>query len=169
MPSTKTIEAKIEGLKPILARMERWKGGKQRKVIRAAISKASTVILQEVKSRVPKRSGLLKKSMGRKVKTYTRTGTVIAIVGPRVGHRKLYKGNYIDPVKYAHLVEFGRKASVVRKKKVMSDGSVIYGKKTKPVAPKPFIRQSWAARKHDVRKIIIDELNRGIKRELAKQ
>lgn len=65
--------------------------------------------------------GLLKKSLGQKVKTYAKSNTVVAIVGPRKGFRKRIgtitrgknKGQpvYADPVKYAHLVELGTRHS----------------------------------------------------------
>ncbi len=68
------------------------------------------------------KGGQLKKSLGSKVKSYSRTKTSVAIIGPRTGFRKqigvYVKGGkkhhagepiIIDPVKYAHLVEKGTK------------------------------------------------------------
>ena len=61
--------------------------------------------------------GLLRKSLGYKVKTYTKTGTAVAVCGPRKGFREQIgvvsrgkdKGKpiFADPQKYAHLVENG--------------------------------------------------------------
>lgn len=47
--------------------------------------------------------------------------------------------SYVDPVKYAHLVEGGRKAVRPVKKKTMSGRGVVYGKRAAAVRPRPFM------------------------------
>lgn len=68
--------------------------------------------------------GLLRKSLGYKVKYYTRTGSAVAICGPRsrfrvqigVVSRGPRKGQpvFANPQKYAHLVELGTRHSGAR-------------------------------------------------------
>jgi HK97 gp10 family phage protein len=103
----------------------------QNKILRKAVGDASKIVLKTAKQKVPKgETGLLKKSLGRKISVNRRTGRVVAIVGPRTGYKSTKKGKKItklgeqfkaaevNPVRYAHLVEKGTKHS----------------------APKPFLR-----------------------------
>ena len=66
----------------------------------------------------PKESGLLRKSIAKKVKTYATSGTVVAVIGPRAGFGKVVvvdkktgRTQYRDPLHYSHLVEFGTKST----------------------------------------------------------
>jgi hypothetical protein len=83
----------------------------ERKVLRQAINVATTPAVRAAKRLAPKgESGLLKKSIGKKIKTYKRTNTAVALVGPRKQTVGEYKGKPRKPSKYAHLVERGTKA-----------------------------------------------------------
>src|SRR5262249_13600056 len=92
----------------------------RKKVLRKAINEASKIVLKAAKANVPRASGLLKKSLGRKVKVYRASGTVVAIIGPRTGfkqdvHRDGRKVAVLaNPTKYAHLVERGTRHSPAR-------------------------------------------------------
>lgn len=138
-----------------LRQMSVLKVAVRNKVLRKAITKASQAMTKLAKRLVPvrKRSdrglvddyrgGLLKKSIGYKVKIYRTTGNAVAIVGPRSGFRKAIgitkrsgrpgKLNldspkrrkrrdprpvgttiYADPVNYAHLVEYGTRHSAAQ-------------------------------------------------------
>ena len=77
-----------------------------RRINRRASSQAITPVLKSAKAKVPKRKGLLKKSLGRKQKSYPRNDVVYSMVGPRKGFKD-EEGN--NPVNYAHLVEKGTK------------------------------------------------------------
>lgn len=73
---------------------------------RRALTKAGRRIVKVAKTRVPKRTGQLKKSLGQKGKTYK--DTVVVIVGPRTGYAITDEtGKRHDPAKIAHLVERG--------------------------------------------------------------
>lgn len=106
-----TMQAKIEGLSGLLKALAGVDAKLRRKATRKAVGEAGKIILRAAKGKVRKKSGLLKKSLGRKVKVYRGTGTAVAIVGPRTGFREtVQRGNrqmLSDPVKYAHLVELG--------------------------------------------------------------
>lgn len=109
------IQGEITGLADALKRLDAVGKKVKKKAVRSAVNHASKLLLREAKSRVPTRTGQLKKSLGRKVKAYP--GAVVGIVGPRTGRRiqigVRQRGNsagtpiMIDPVKYAHLVEYG--------------------------------------------------------------
>ena len=55
----------------------------------------------------PVRSKSLRKSIIVKIKTYQRTGAIVAIIGPSSKYTAEYKGKKVRPVNYAHLVEDG--------------------------------------------------------------
>lgn len=77
----------------------------QNKHGRRAISKAARLLVKAAKTKCPKKTGQLRKSLGFKPKTY-KTG-VYAIVGPRSGFATNVDGKKHDPKKIAHLVEGG--------------------------------------------------------------
>lgn len=169
MPSAKVkmkIESKaINALVARLAQLDRKVG---KKALRAGINEATKVVTKDVKSLVPKRTGQLRKSIGRRVWTKRGGGIIYGIVGPRAGYRILYQGKYINPTKYAHLVEFGRREVVAgiakgkaTGKKVLSsgkDGGQIFGKRVRSVAPRPFMRPGWERNQRRVVGIIIQKL-----------
>lgn len=100
----------------------------QRKVARRAAAKGGRVVSkrakqnlgtvsQSVKAGAP-RTGQMRKATGVKVKSYRRTATVAAIIGPRSGFRVIKKivrskksgrraARYHDPAKTGHLAEKG--------------------------------------------------------------
>lgn len=75
-----------------------------KKGLRAAMNAGATPVVKAAKARAPKQSGLLKKSMGKKVKTYP-SGVVTAVIGPKRQTVGEYKGKKRVPGNYAHLVE----------------------------------------------------------------
>jgi HK97 gp10 family phage protein len=83
-----------------------------KKLLRKAVLTGGRIVRDEAKSLVPIRTGTLRKSIGAKVKSYPSRRVVVAIVGPRRGFRKDIEGvGTVDPVNYAHLVEFGSRRS----------------------------------------------------------
>lgn len=117
-----------------------------RKAIRKGVNEATKLVAADAKANVPKRTGLLKKSIGRRVRSY-RGGTIISgIVGPRSGFATTLKnGKKVNPAKYAHLVEFGRKAVKVKKALLLADkfAKQVFGKEVAAVAPRPWLRPAW--------------------------
>lgn len=143
-----------------------------RKAMKQGVNEVTKLVLAEVKSLVPTNTGMLKKSLGRFVKVGDGGRSVLGVVKPRagvwmadapglVGRRMTRNGKtrvfvqkfkltpqgplarVVNPVRYAHLVEFGRVAVTVKKKKVLSGGGVVYGRKVAAMAPRPFMRPAW--------------------------
>lgn len=117
------VHGKVEGLTDLLARLNGLKRQVASRILRKAVGEAGKVILKVAKQMAPRESGLLRKSLGRKVKVYRSSGTAVAIVGPRVGFRQVVRrtrGKWFpteamaNPVKYAHLVELGTVRSKAR-------------------------------------------------------
>lgn len=167
-----------------------------RKAARAGLKKGvnevTKLVLAEAKELVPVRSGQLRKSLGRKVRVSKDGKLVYGVVKPRAGvwmadapglvgrkvtrkgktrvfvakFRVMYQGRPINPVRYAHLVEFGRVEVRVKQKKVLSSGKggVVYGTKVRAVAPHPFMRPAWekysSAAPDILRRFLLDELRK---------
>jgi HK97 gp10 family phage protein len=115
-----TVKMRITGLEELIRRLESLDPKMRRKTLKAAVNAGSRILLAEMKAGVPSSlndTGLLRKSLGRRIKVYRQSGIVVAIVGPRRGFKQeigmsssgKYKGKpiYRNPTRYAHLVEFG--------------------------------------------------------------
>lgn len=77
------------------------------RVVKRAANFAMTPVLQEAKKRVPKRYGLLKKSMGKKQTFNKAKGIATVLVGPREGFGKVINGQLHDPARYGYMIEHG--------------------------------------------------------------
>src|SRR4051794_21478943 len=124
----------------------------QRKVVRQSVNAASTPIVKAARSKAAKQSGLLKKSMGKKVRTYPERMTVVGIIGPRLDVVGDYKGKKRWPAKYAHLVEGGH---------IDQHGDF--------VPPHPFLRPAYEETQGQVLGVMKDKLAAGVIKEASKQ
>lgn len=79
----------------------------QRKVTRQAINAAANPVLKSARGKAKKQSGLLKKSLGKKIVTSKDKTRVTAIIGARKQVQGEYKGKLRKPSRYSHLVEKG--------------------------------------------------------------
>lgn len=117
MASVMQMRFELTGLKDVLGRLAQFqKQGTRSRILRPALQAATKPMLDLARSTVRIRTGVLRKSLARKTKTYRKNGVVVVIIGPRKGFKKLAtikrgrnKGKkiYADPIRYAHLVEFG--------------------------------------------------------------
>ena len=124
------ISLNIEGDNRLMRVFRTLPDTMRKKHVRRGVTKAARVIAREARDYAPVQTGLLRRSIGSKVKTYG--GTIMGIVGPRAGMRQRvalvrkrksrwltgkravktaailgHHTEYRDPAKYAHLVEFG--------------------------------------------------------------
>lgn len=103
------VTVQFKGLKQVQKRLE-WAAGKvERGANRDALNKAAKPMLNAAKrnARAIEKTGTLRKSLKRKVKTNVRKGTVQVLIGPdRRVTSEDYGGTHI-PANIAHLVEFG--------------------------------------------------------------
>ncbi|HEY1188536.1 MAG TPA: HK97 gp10 family phage protein [Gemmata sp.] len=161
-------------LKTLIERLVSLDKRAGRAAVKKGIGEVTKDVLKDAKDNVPTGSGLLKKSLGRKVVISKNGKRVLGVVKPRGGvwtakppdlvtvrrQRKLKSGKVlfyvnkwarlsggkkVNPARYAHLVEFGRVAVRPKTKKVMSGGGVVYGTSARAVAPHPFMRPAWDA------------------------
>lgn len=168
------IRAEVAGADELAAYLRALEPKLFRGAARKAVDDAAKVVVAEAKANVPQRTGSLRKALGKKVVALKSGKGYVAVVGPRrdvsakafaarveefkVGKRKRmprtgrfrrivkFQGKelLVNPAKYAHLVEYGRRSVTVRKKKVLSGGGIVYGKKTAPFPARPFMRPAWA-------------------------
>jgi len=82
-----------------------------RSVVGKALRASAKPVVKEarrlLKINRTEQSGLLRKSIGVKLKKYKLTGTQLIVIGPRAGKGGSYRGRPRDPVKYAHFIELG--------------------------------------------------------------
>lgn len=155
----------VEGL----ARLERdllKLGDKMaKKVTRKAMTKARKVVVSDAKSRVPIRHGELKKSLGAKRITRSRSQTLTDIIGAR-SRPSTVNGKRVNPAFYAHLVEFGTKPHRITAK---GGGLLnISGIGPRPsvehpgAKPQPFMRPGWRAKRRQALRTFETEYRKGV-------
>lgn len=124
------FKIKVENADRLIGALNGIPNSAMRRVQRSGMMRANSLVSKEMKRLAPRDSKLLSKSIGSKVKTYSRgnnVGVVVGIVGPRVGFaqvvprtmwlvkgtgKKLFRRTKMvksDPVHYAHLVDRGTK------------------------------------------------------------
>lgn len=112
--SKRLLDVTIEGDAKLMRRLGGIKEAVKRRILKKAVNDAARPWVKIAKSKAPRQSGLLRKSMGIKVRVYRSTGNVVAMVGPRKGFkrevvvrdRRGRKQTVMrDPIRYAHLVE----------------------------------------------------------------
>jgi len=132
-----------------------------RRVLRSALAAGGRVMAKAARAKCPTETGTLKKSIGQRVWTSKDKRGVGVTVGPRKGFRrpvsrvggKLKAGKrgaagakQRDPVKYAHLVEFG----------------------TERAPAKAFMRPAFDTTRSGVKSATMTKVAAGIEREAAK-
>lgn len=153
------VKAELTGLRDVLGRVQRLGSQTVRsRVTRKAVDKASQPAAKTMKRLAPASEqgplipGLLKKSVGRKIKVYRNSGIVVMVVGPRSGFRRVVgsrkDGRPIvqNPTKYAHLVEYGHGGPA-------------------PAPPHPFARPTWDQTRSSAEAILRSELLAGVEAE----
>lgn len=158
------------------------------RAIRAGVNELTKTVLAEAKANVPVRTGQLRKSLGRKVKTYRQSKVVVGIVGPRKGFRVVINGVAVNPSNYAHLVEFGRAAVKAGQKKnrrgkvtdtglsvlsskfsaVSPEEPQVFGPEVGPAAPRPFLRPAWGRVRPTANAVLRRHLDKAIRDVLVK-
>jgi len=117
-----------------------------RKVTRQAVNAGATPVLKAARSNVNVKRGVLRAALTKKVKTYTKSQTVLALVGPRA-----------KAAPHANLVEGG---SVLRRQKS--------GKSTGQMPASHFLSKSLDENKTSALQAISSKMAKGVKQEAAK-
>ena len=123
-----------------------------RKTMRKGLSKGTQVIVKEARGRAPRETGLLRRSIGKKVITYKQSGTMVGVVGIK----KNVVGSGPDgekrwPFNYAHLVEFGT-----------------YSKHSKAGGPSAFMRPALDTKRAEALRVVRDKTLQELEKEAAR-
>lgn len=144
------LKAKINAgsLRKFEINMNELIGKVERQGKREAIVKAARPIVREAKRRAPVRSGLLKKSIKAKARTYKKNGLIMVLIGSDRRTKGTYRrpGSEIEelvtPSNYASRVEFGHSRAPAH----------------------PFLRPAFDAKKGESLAIYKREIGRSIKK-----
>lgn len=112
------LSFKLDGLQPLLRRLDKLPRKVQQRAYRTGLRKAAAAIIKPARANIKAagavETGLLAKSLSFKLKKYPRTQTAVVVIGPRTdltaGQKKAragYQGARAkrSPAHYAHLVE----------------------------------------------------------------
>ena len=161
------VHCKIEGIEKVQKRLREFPQKVQRRVLRKGVNKATTPVLQTARRLAPLGDGLrpdgsprdhLRKTLAKKLKTYTRTGAVVGIVGPKAKaapHAKLVEGGTRP-----HDIVLSKPLTLGRV--TLPAGFTIRHPGTKPVR---FMERALETNKRKVQGILASELRSGIERE----
>ena len=145
---------RVEGVPELRAKLAALGDKAERKVVRTAIRKAANIVLKEVRSRAPSKTGRLRK--GLRVSVSVTAGNEVAKIGAkrRAGAR------------HAHLLELGVRPHTIRSKyrrALRIGGRMIGGRVMHPgVRPRPFLRPGFEATKDDAIRVFKEQLQTAI-------
>ena len=145
----------LAGERELIAALKKLPNNVFKRVVVGASRKAMRPVITAARAAAPVDTGLLKKSIGAKVKVYPRKGNIVSMVGARGGFKD--KDTKQNPAIYAHLVEGGHVLRRIKK------GPVI-GR----VAAKPFLKPAFGPASSQIVGRFRDMLRAGIDREAAK-
>lgn len=167
-----TTNATVKGDKEVLRALKRLKRpAAAKRALRKGMNAGTSVLVKAVKARVRRGAGpvpgLLKKSIGKRVKTFRQA--VAGFVGPRRGFLHiLADGTRVDPVRYGHIEEYGRAAVSAKAGGVLANTKTVFGKKVAPYAGHPFLRPAWDEERGSIVATMGRETMAGVEKELAK-
>lgn len=174
-------------LQDLLHRTKGLKRNVRDKIVRPSVNKALDPVLSAAKALVRKRTGLLQKSLGKRLRQYR--GTFVGITGPRTGSqttgrgrkrkKKLsalglkFKAAGVMPSKYAHLLEKGtrphslRKGSKLLRKglNLLAKAGVRLGRWHPGARPYPFMRPAWLSQQAQVESVLTTQLTQRLEQE----
>lgn len=140
----------IDGLKELQKKLATLPERVQRKVMRSATNAGASPILKAAKRKAKKRTGLLKKALGKKVVTNKKNQSVTAVIGPRKDVTGEVNGKTYKPSRTAHLVEKGF---------IAANGE--------HVAAQPFLNPALEETAGEAVSVIASKLGQGIEKEAA--
>lgn len=177
------VDAVIRGDTTTHADLAQLKDSARRRILRLAMAAAVRPVAKEAKRLAPRDSGLLRKSIGSKSKTYP-SGVTVGVVGPRHGFRQTVprsmwpvEGNasrlvrkvrmvMADPVKYVHLVEFDTQPHT------LGGGNVVGKSQTGATHPGTtavaFMSRALNNKQSEATNILAQKTREGITREALK-
>lgn len=132
---------------------------------RKAVTKAAVVLRREMRSRAPKRTGRLRKSIGYSIERVRgRQEGYIATVG--IMNRRGVHGRFIEKGTKAHAIEPKKKGG----KKALKIGQLYFRRvhRNRGITADPFLEPAYNAKQNQAVQAMADELRRLIEAEATK-
>jgi len=102
------LTLQLQGLDVLIGKLSDLDKKVRKKSIRRAVRASAAPVQKAMKQKAPKLTGGLKKSIKSKVKTYSKTGTTVAIIGSDRDFTTVdAKGEKYRPGLIAHIIERG--------------------------------------------------------------
>jgi HK97 gp10 family phage protein len=109
------MAADVTGLAAALASLDAVPKALRKKLLKKAVTLASRRVTRQAKANIKGvGTGLLKRSLGQKLKSYQGGEVQVGLVGPRKGFATVVRGRKADPVRYSHFVEKGTRPHSVK-------------------------------------------------------
>jgi hypothetical protein len=166
------VKFDVKGDLQVAADLNGIKTGVQNRVLKDAIGKLARRTAKRAKAGLRGgRTKALKRSVGTVYRSYKKAGRFAYVVGPRTGFKtKDQFGRTVDPAKYAHLVEGGRKEVRPTKKRVLAvkSANLVFGIRARAVPAAPFVGPAADDAAAAFPGVLRNEVPEGIRREAAK-
>lgn len=162
------MRREVSGVRELQAIFAQLEPRHFRPAARKAVDESGKLVLREMRSRVRVKSGELKRDLGRKTKALKSGNGYVSIIGARRMTFRQYAREYSkfragkrkkaprrrEAWRRVHLEEFGRRAVTAKTKKVLSDGTVIYGKTVRAAPGSGFMKRTALATEQPVKELI---------------
>jgi HK97 gp10 family phage protein len=153
-------EIKIEGARELNEALRKLSEESQRRVIRNSMSAVARIVQREVRRAAPRGKGAAHPRYGRLQQNIRVTPLPSAQRFAVVVHT----GNAF----WARWVEYGRSKVVVKRKKVLSNGKVVFGREVKAMPPRPFFRPAWDTISPRLLPYLAQRIGKGIEQEASR-
>lgn len=130
------------------------------KILKKVINKGLSPIVKQMKSEIApvKKSGLLRKSITKKVRTYS-SGITWGAAGPDKQTIGTYQNKKRWPLKYAHLVNYGTQAHSLNRRNAQHPGSQGLN----------YLSKAWNKTKAFVESMILKDIEEELFKEASKK
>lgn len=159
------IKGTIPGLDTLTQGLAEFSKSMRNKIIRKGMNAVTQPLLKSAKGKC--KSKLIRKSLGRKVKTYP-SGITVGVIFPRPGFDQVIDGITVKPTKIAHLLEGGRGPVSVKKATVLFGHGQFWGRQVGSAAAQPFMRPAYEEGKESSKSIMAQKCKEEITTEARK-
>ena len=166
-------DIRLIGLPELRVKLRALPGNVQKRIMRPAVNFALTPMNAKAKRNCPVDTGILKSSIGKKIKQYVNSGTTWGAIGVRkgfavnvgkaggtirIGKKDVFVAESHNPRAYVHLVEFGH---VLRRKKKGPTVGYVKGSR--------FLTRAYEATKDEALRRLAVKIEKGIAKEATRK
>ncbi len=141
------LKLEVRGLKKTLRALKDFDGREQKKIVSGPLNAGASLINKEAKRRIKSTDIAISKSIGIRAKTYSQSGVIARIIGPRVYTKpvKSQGGKYVS----------SREATIRAKQREFGQAGV---------RMVPFMRPAFRSKKNEA----LTKISTGIKIQITK-